>query len=84
MWIPFEKAYNKPVKQIPFILLESEIDQLVFVFGSKTSVFPQLVKKTAARPREAWNLQWSHIDAKCDGKALAQEKNSNPTVRGLY
>jgi len=81
VWIPFEKPYNKAVKQIPFIRLES--DQLVFVFGSKTSAFP-LVKKTAARPREAWNLQWSHIDAECDGKALAQEKNSNSSVRGLY
>jgi hypothetical protein len=38
--IPFEKPRYKVVEQIPFIRLETEIDQLISALGPKTKIWP--------------------------------------------
>lgn len=48
--------------KLPFIPLESEIDQLIAYCGKKTSTILQLLKETAMRIGEALSLQWTDID----------------------
>ncbi len=51
-WVP--PRYRR-VEKIPFIPLESEVDQLIAGFRSRTvTCFLQLLKETGARPGEAW------------------------------
>jgi hypothetical protein len=50
------------VEKLPFIPLESEIDQLIASMSLKTSTFLSILKDTDARPLEA-SLGRSRIDA---------------------
>jgi integrase len=50
------------VEKLPFIPLESEIDQLIASMRLKTSTFLNVLKDTGARPLEVWNLKWTDID----------------------
>ncbi len=78
--IPFEKPHYKAVEQIPFIPLETEIDQLISALGPKTGAFLQPIKETAARPGEAWNLRWIDLDSERNCVAITPEKNSKPRL----
>ncbi|MGB9022730.1 MAG: hypothetical protein WCC94_04760 [Candidatus Bathyarchaeia archaeon] len=74
--IPFEKPNYRRVERLPFVPLETEIDQLISAAGRKTGTFLQLLKETGIRPGEAWNLKW--IDLEKSTVNILPEKNSNP------
>ena len=50
--IPFNRPRYKRIETLPFIPLESEIDQLIAGVGQKSAAFLQCIKETAARPGE--------------------------------
>ncbi len=51
------------VDKTPFIPTEKEINELIAGCGRKTATFLQLLKETAIRAGEAWQLEWKDIDA---------------------
>jgi integrase len=75
---PFAKPNYRRIERLPFVPLESEIDQLISGAGRKTSAFLQLLKETGARPGEAWNLRWTDLDHEKNAVNITPEKNSNP------
>jgi len=67
----------KYTRKLPFIPLESEIDQLIAGFKKRTATFLQTLKETGARCGEAWALKWIDLN----GNILtinAPEKGSLP------
>jgi integrase len=76
--IPFEKPNYRRIEKLPFIPLESEVDQLIAGVGKKAATFLQLIKETGVRPGEAWNLKWTDIDTERCAVTITPEKNSNP------
>ena len=49
--------------KIPWIPLETEIDQLIAGCRLRMGAFLQLLKETGCRSGEAWRLTWKHFDA---------------------
>jgi integrase len=76
--VPFDKPNYRRIQKLPFIPLESEVDQLVSGVGKKTATFLQLLKETGIRPGEGWNLRWRDIDLEKSTVNIAPEKDSNP------
>jgi len=76
--IPFEKPNYRRIERLPFVPLESEIDQLISGAGRKTGTFLQLLKETGMRAGEAWNVKWRDLDLERNAVNIAPEKNSNP------
>lgn len=74
--IPFDKPRYMPVDTLPFIPMESEVDQLVSGVGKKTAVYLQLLKETGARAGEAWNLRWIDINPEAGTVTITPEKSS--------
>ena len=73
-WTP--PRYRR-IDKLPFIPLESEVDQLIAGFRSRTvTCFLQLLKETGVRPGEAWQLTWTDITGNI--LTITPEKNSNP------
>jgi len=58
-WIP---PKCKIIRKLPFIPLESELDQLISGANRKLAAFLQLLKETGMRYGEAWRLKWIDID----------------------
>ena len=75
--IPFDRPRYKKTEKIPFIPLETEVDQLVSGISKKGSTFLQLLKETGMRCGEAWNLGWKDIDFEKAAVNISPEKNSN-------
>ena len=66
---------------LPFLPLESEIDQLIAACGKKATAFLQLLKETAMRVGEANKLEWTDIDFARKAITLNNpEKNGNPRM----
>jgi len=59
LWNP--PRYERP-QRLPFIPLESELDQLIMSTGRIVSVFLQALKETAADPGEMNALEWIDIN----------------------
>jgi integrase len=76
--IPFIRPNYKRIELLPFIPLESEIDQLISGLRPKWATFLQLMKETACRPGEAWALRWIDIDRERSCLRISPEKNSRP------
>jgi integrase len=76
--IAFEKPNYRQPEKLPFIPLESEVEQVVSGMGKKTACFLQLLRETGARAGEAWNIRWRDIDAERSAVTLWPEKNSRP------
>ena len=74
--IPFDKPRYVPVDTLPFIPMESEVDQLISGVGKKTAVYLQLLKETGARAGEAWNLRWVDINSQQGTVTITPEKGS--------
>jgi integrase len=74
--ISFQKPHYNRVERLPFIPLESEVDQVISAVGYKTAAFLQLIKETGMRPGEAWNIKWLDIDSERSCITVTPEKNS--------
>jgi integrase len=83
MKIPFDRPRYKRIETLPFIPLESEIDQLIAGVGQKSAAFLQCIKETAARPGEAWAIKWTDIDPERSCITIRPEKNSKPRQRKI-
>jgi integrase len=66
------------IEKLPFIPLESEVDQLISGCGRRQACFLRLLKETGMRPGEAWQLQWKDVDTERRMVSVTPEKNSNP------
>ena len=59
-------TWNPPRYQrqetLPFIPLETEIDQLIAGCGKKIGAFLRGLKETGADPGELWHVEWTDID----------------------
>ncbi|MEM2687947.1 MAG: tyrosine-type recombinase/integrase [Thermoproteota archaeon] len=76
-WNP--PAY-KPVRKLPFIPTEQEIDQLIAGCNRKTATFLQLLKEAGARCGEAWTLEWIDVDFENRLVRITPEKGGEPRV----
>jgi integrase/recombinase XerD len=77
----WEPPKHKKVRKLPFIPLESELDQLISGAYKKLATFLQLLKETGMRSGEAWRLNWTHIDLKRGTIRLNEpEKHGNPRM----
>jgi integrase len=73
-WAP--PRYRR-IEKLPFIPLETEVDQLIAgIVNQRISCFLQLLKETGIRPGEAWQMQW--IDVNGSVVNVTPEKNSSP------
>ena len=75
--MPFQKPHYKRDERLPFIPLESEIDQLISGVGKKAACFLELLKETGVRPGEAWNLKWFDLDYERNAVSISPEKRSH-------
>jgi integrase len=78
--IPFDKPRYRKIEKLPFIPLESEIEQLVSGMGKKTASLLQLLRETGMRCGEGWNAKWADIDFERSTITVRPEKNSNSRV----
>jgi integrase len=76
--ITWQKPNYKRIEKLPFIPLESEVDQLIASCRRKPAALLQLIKETGMRAGEAWNLKWTDLDPIHQTINIAPEKNSNP------
>jgi len=60
--IPWNPPRYKQTEKLPFIPTEAEIDQLIAACHLKTGALLQMLKETAMRIGEAWQLKWTEID----------------------
>ena len=75
--LSWDPPIYKPTRKLPFIPLETEIDQLIAGFKRRVATFLQILKETGARCGEAWALEWIDLN----GNILTinnPEKNSLP------
>jgi integrase len=68
----------KRIDTIPFIPTESEIDQLISATKHQLATFLQVLKETAARYGEAFNLKWTDYNTEQSTLSITPEKGSNP------
>jgi integrase len=74
----FDKPRYRKIEKLPFIPLESEVEQLISGMGQKTGTFLQLLRETGIRCGEAWNLKWTDFDSERATVNVTPEKNSKP------
>ena len=78
--IKWDKPKYKGEARLPFIPLESEIDELIAATGRQTSALLQFLKETGARVGEASHTKWIDIDTERRVVRITPEKNSNPRI----
>jgi integrase len=74
----------KLTRPLPYIPPEEFLDQLIACSSQMLAAFLQTLKETAARPGEAWKIEWDDLDV--DGKKLHishPEKGCNPRIRPI-
>ncbi len=76
----WEAPKYKPVRKIPFVPKETEIDQLIAGCSPRVGTFLQLLKETGARGGEIWMLEQDWIDYESNTVSIAPEKDSNPRI----
>jgi integrase len=76
-WQP--PRYKAPQK-LPFIPTEKEIDDLIAGCNKNMSAYLHLLKETAARRGEAFNLKWTEIDLINRTVRITPEKGSRPRI----
>lgn len=76
--LAFAPPRYRRVEKLPFIPLDSEVEQLVAAMPLRISTFLSLLKDTAARPLEAWNLSWTDIDFVSSVVTITPLKHSRP------
>jgi integrase len=75
---PFIPPRYRRIEKLPFIPLDSEVEQLIGAMGLRYSAFLSLLKDTAARPLEGWNLKWKDIDFANSTVTITPLKHSKP------
>ena len=70
----------KRVEKLPWIPLETEVDQLIAGCSRRVGTFLQLLKETGMRSGEAWMLKWIDVDFERDTVTVTPEKGSNPRI----
>ena len=70
----------RAVQKLPFIPMEAEIDNLIAGCSKKIAAFLQLLKETAMRCGEAYQLKWVDIDTVNSTVRIEPEKHSNPRI----
>jgi len=78
--ITWDAPRYKAVKKIPFLPLETEIDQFICACGRKLATFLQVLKETGMRCGEAKQLDWIDIDFQRRLVSITPEKGSNPRI----
>jgi integrase len=76
----WKKPHYKPVRKLPFIPKEREIDDLIAGSNKQISAFLQIGKETGARAGEIFNLTWIDIDLENKTINITPEKGSNPRI----
>ena len=77
-WVPPKCRYQQ---KIPFIPLESEIDDLIAGCSKTISAILQLLKETGMRIGEANSLEWTDIDLQRKTVVVnTPEKHGNPRI----
>ena len=61
--IPWTKPNYKQNSPLPFVPHENELDALIAGCGKKTATLLRLLKETAMRLGEAWQVEWKDFDA---------------------
>ena len=74
----FAPPRHRRVEKLPFIPLDSEVEQLVAAVPLRISTFLSLLKDTAARSLEARNLRWADIDFVSPAVTITPLKHSKP------
>jgi integrase len=69
-----------PIRKLPFIPTEQELNQLIAGCNKKTSTLLQLLKETGARCGEAWQLRWTDINFENKTVSITPEKGSEPRM----
>jgi integrase len=68
------------VRELPFIPLEKEIDALIAGCGRKVAASLQVMKETAMRIGEVWQLRWTSIDEERQTIKCRSEKHGDPRM----
>jgi integrase len=78
--LKWEAPEYKMEPSIPFIPLESEIDQLIASCHKRTATLLQLLKETGVRIGEAARMTWIDFDLERRTIKVRGEKGSNPRI----
>jgi integrase len=78
--LKWEPPEYKMEQSIPFIPLESEIDQLIASCSKRTATLLQLLKETGVRIGEAARMTWIDFDSERRTVRIQAEKGSNPRM----
>jgi integrase len=76
----WDQPEYKMEQNLPFIPLESEIDQLIASCSKRTAALLQLLKETGIRIGEAGKIRWIDFDAQRRTIRIQPEKGSNPRM----
>ena len=76
----WQKPTIKPETRLPFIPLESEIDQLIATCGKTTATLLQTLKETGIRISELVKLKWLNLTPQSKTLNITPSKNSNPRI----
>jgi len=77
-WSP---PHYKQTEKLPFIPLESEINQLITTTGKRMSIFLQGLKETGADPGELFALEWIDINPQTRNLTINHPvKGHNPRI----
>jgi integrase len=80
MGINWQRPNYKAPKKLPFIPHEREIDDLIAGCNKHVAVFLQVIKETAARAGEVFNLKWIDIDFENRTIRITPEKGGEPRM----
>jgi integrase len=81
--LTWEPPEYKMEGSIPFIPLETEIDQLIANCNRRTAALLQTLKETGARIGEAAKLKWIDFDLERRTLRIPPEKGSNPRILSI-
>ena len=76
--VTWTKPLYRRIDKLPFIPSEKEIDALIARMNSCIAAFLRLLKESAMRPGEAWNLRWVDVDTERSCVTITPEKHSRP------
>lgn len=79
-WTP---PHYRRVENLPFVPVETEIDQLIAGVGRKLATFLQLIKETGVRFSDALSLNWTDLEPESQTVKISPMKGSHPRILRL-